>query len=654
MSLVAIIAIGIFITAQFCNGSESEPGTQTATTAVSSPTRVPPARPTQKPAPSPIPVPTSTFEELWLEAVEIEYDDLFRNNEDHVGKRIRFVAEIIQVVENADGDNQFILRGNVTRGKYSWDDAVLLAYAGPRLLEDDIVEMVGIVLGLYTYEAVLGNEVTVPHIRVIASQRVDEVGRVVATQTPIVVVETVEVEVVKVVDVEKEVVVEVVQVVEVDATPTPLPSPTPGPTETPVPTPTPTPTPGPTETPVPTPTPTPTPGPTETPAPTPTPTPTPEPPSTPAELVEWVQESVVRVKARSGSIFGSSSAGSGFIFAVEGSTAFVATTHHIIDGSNSVEVEVVDSGTYDALVLGWDADRDVAVLSICCSFDFLALEWGDASASEGEPIVAVGYPGGGGGNLVATIGEVRAADVLSITHDFIPHSAPLNPGNSGGPLFSMPGGKVVGINTAGGTETLTFYAVPYRAIEAQVDRWRSQLVVGGSDQNVIADLTATDTPVPTAPATPELKSGHEAVIVASHDRILRIFDDDELQIIANALGFQEAEMLNVEPGIGLLHVVDIGIHSGIYTIEFVPFDASFSGYKPIDSESPIRFFGRVDANGDGNYSEPLQDLTGVFIQLDRLVTAGSAHEPPYLEIIVVVPADSGIKLEAIGYYTPNR
>ena len=73
-----------------------------------------------------------------------------------------------------DGDNRFILRGNVTRGKYSWDDAVLLDYAGERLLEDDIIEIVGTVLGLYTYEAVLGNEVTVPHIRVVASQLIDE------------------------------------------------------------------------------------------------------------------------------------------------------------------------------------------------------------------------------------------------------------------------------------------------------------------------------------------------------------------------------------------------------------------------------------------------------------------------------------------------
>ena len=155
--------------------------------------------------------------------------------------------------------------------------------------------------------------------------------------------------------------------------------------------------------------------------------------------------------------------------------------------------------------------------------------------------------------------------------------------------------------------------------------------------------------------TSALKSGRKAVIVASHYKVRLAFDDDELQLIANALGFQGTETLNVEPGIGFADFADGGIHhSGVYAIEFMPFDASFSLYKPIDSESPIRFFGRVDVNSDGNYSEPLQDLTDLVIQLGRLVTAGSTHDPPYLEINVSVPQDSSIKLEAIGYYTPNR
>ncbi len=206
--------------------------------------------------------------------------------------------------------------------------------------------------------------------------------------------------------------------------------------------------------------------------PEPAPTPTPGSISTPAELVERVKDGVVRVEA------GFFSSGSGFIFDVDETTAFVATNHHVIENADAVDVVVRNTQTYKALVLGWDADRDVAVLSICCSDDFLALPWGEASPGVGDSVVAVGYPRGGSRwQVTATTGEVSAMDALSRRFDFIPHTAPLNPGNSGGPLFSMPGAKVLGINKAGGTQNLSFYAVPFQAIEAQLAEWRSQLVV---------------------------------------------------------------------------------------------------------------------------------------------------------------------------------
>ncbi|MYA59106.1 MAG: serine protease, partial [Chloroflexi bacterium] len=190
-----------------------------------------------------------------------------------------------------------------------------------------------------------------------------------------------------------------------------------------------------------------------TPTPTATPSPTPEAPSTPAELIERVRDSVVRVEASTGGTLSFISNGSGFIFAVEGTTAFVATNHHLIDGKSSVEVQLRSSVTYDALVLGWDGERDVAVVSICCSSDFIALRWDDLSPSVGDSVVAIGYPDTDTGNLIATIGEILTSDELSMEHDLITHSAPLNAGSSGGPLFSLPGAQVVGINTARGIKT---------------------------------------------------------------------------------------------------------------------------------------------------------------------------------------------------------
>ena len=92
--------------------------------------------------------------------------------------------------------------------------------------------------------------------------------------------------------------------------------------------------------------------------------------ATPLELVERVEASIVQVNTFMGS-------GTGFIFDVEGGTAFVATNHHVIErGLETVSVTVDNSRSYDALVLGWDPDRDVAVLSICCSIEFAPLTWG--------------------------------------------------------------------------------------------------------------------------------------------------------------------------------------------------------------------------------------------------------------------------------------
>ena len=269
------------------------------------------------------------------------------------------------------------------------------------------------------------------------------------------------------------------------APPTPTSTPTPVPTATAtatlVPTPTPVPpTPTPTFTPTPSPTPTATPTATPTPTATATPTPSPTPviPATTADLVERVRDAVVHVRA------GYSQAGSGFIFETEGDTAFVATNHHVIEGEDDIEVTVSDARTYEAFVLGSDSIKDVAVLSICCNAGFAALDWKATIPSVGQVVIALGYPTE---RVIATQGTVLPADFISERRGLIPHSAPLNAGNSGGPLLSREG-KTIGINAYGstGSRDVTYYAVPYQSVANEVAAWRAGLVVSPS-------------PTPTAP-----------------------------------------------------------------------------------------------------------------------------------------------------------
>jgi hypothetical protein len=105
---------------------------------------------------------TLTPEEVKAKSIEITYDDLMRNNEDHVGKIVHYQGKIIQV-QNVYGDT-YVLRVGTSDAPYYFGDIIWVNYAGKRVLEGDIIEFWGKVKGLKDYTAVLGNSVTIPEI----------------------------------------------------------------------------------------------------------------------------------------------------------------------------------------------------------------------------------------------------------------------------------------------------------------------------------------------------------------------------------------------------------------------------------------------------------------------------------------------------------
>lgn len=116
-----------------------------------------------------------SLEEQKAQAVTIAYDDLFRNNEEHVGKTVRYVGQVLQVQENLCffcENPGYTLRVAVTEGSFGiWDDPIWVDYAGDeRFLEEDIITIWGTVEGLQNYQAVLGNQVTIPHIKALEIQ----------------------------------------------------------------------------------------------------------------------------------------------------------------------------------------------------------------------------------------------------------------------------------------------------------------------------------------------------------------------------------------------------------------------------------------------------------------------------------------------------
>ena len=110
------------------------------------------------------------------------------------------------------------------------------------------------------------------------------------------------------------------------------------------------------------------------------------------EMIERVRPSVVMVVTDLGEFVGQ---GSGFIFEVEGQSAYVLTNQHNVDWHRTVQVVVNDRDTYEGTVLGRDADRDLAVVKVCCG-SFTALEFADMQKVKvGDDLVAIGYPKNG-------------------------------------------------------------------------------------------------------------------------------------------------------------------------------------------------------------------------------------------------------------------
>lgn len=168
------------------------------------------------------------------------------------------------------------------------------------------------------------------------------------------------------------------------------------------------------------------------------------------------------------------SLGSGFIIDESG---IVVTNNHVIDGADEIKVILHDDSEHEAELIGTDPKTDVALLRIKTDKTLKAVPFGNSDkARVGDWVMAIGNPMGLGGTVTAGIISARSRDIDSGPYDdYIQTDAPINRGNSGGPLFNMDG-EVVGINTAiysttGGSIGIGF-AIPSKQAERVVRQLR--------------------------------------------------------------------------------------------------------------------------------------------------------------------------------------
>ncbi len=166
--------------------------------------------------------------------------------------------------------------------------------------------------------------------------------------------------------------------------------------------------------------------------------------------------------------------GSGFIINANGT---IVTNNHVVANARSVSVTLPDGTELPAHIVGRDPRTDIAVLKVDAGHALPFIQLGDsANVRPGQWVIAMGNPFGLGGTVTSGIVSARGRDIGEGPYDnFIQVDAPINQGNSGGPLFTQDG-RVVGINTAilspsGGSIGIGF-AIPsdtVRTVVAQLE-----------------------------------------------------------------------------------------------------------------------------------------------------------------------------------------
>ncbi|HEX4293297.1 MAG TPA: DegQ family serine endoprotease [Rhizomicrobium sp.] len=168
------------------------------------------------------------------------------------------------------------------------------------------------------------------------------------------------------------------------------------------------------------------------------------------------------------------SLGTGFIVDPSG---LIVTNNHVIEDAEHITATLNDGTVLPAKLIGRDEKTDLALLKVTTKKPLPAARFGDSDhARIGDWVIAIGNPFGLGSTVTAGIVSARNRDINAGPYDeFIQTDAPINRGNSGGPLFNTDG-DVIGVNSAiyspsGGSVGIGF-SIPSNLVRSVVAQLR--------------------------------------------------------------------------------------------------------------------------------------------------------------------------------------
>jgi len=176
-----------------------------------------------------------------------------------------------------------------------------------------------------------------------------------------------------------------------------------------------------------------------------------------AELLDAYSEAVIGVVGRVGPAVisvaghpadGERGQGSGFVITPDG---FALTNSHVARGRARLRATTEEGDALDARLIGDDPATDLALIRLSAR-ELPHAELGDSDGLRvGQLVIAMGNPFGFRSTVstgvISAVGRAMRSEQGRLIENIVQHTAPLNPGNSGGPLVDSKG-RVVGINTA--------------------------------------------------------------------------------------------------------------------------------------------------------------------------------------------------------------